>query len=109
MCSHVRVAEADVPFDFNYWDCSPVNFSTAMIKPTVGHNAVLIPSTSDACSFSSEGLFCQNSLCVSYLTMLSLEGLAASICNNCSKLNDILQCHIQFKSMLICIHKAHYK
>lgn len=38
--------------------------------------------------------------------MLSLEGLAASISNNCSKLNDIVQCHIQFKSMLIWIHKA---
>jgi len=76
-----------------------------MIKPTMGHNAVLIPSTSDACSFSSERLLYQNS----YLTVLSLEGLAASISNNCSKLNDIVQCHIHFKSMLICIHNAHYK
>jgi hypothetical protein len=80
-----------------------------MIKPTMGHNAVLIPSTFNACSFSSERLFYQNSLCIAYPTMLSLEGLAASISNNCSKLNDIVQCHIQFKSMLICFHKAHYK
>lgn len=76
-----------------------------MIKPTMGHNALLIPSTSDACSFSSERHLYQNF----HLTMLSLEGLSASISNKYSKLNDIVECHIQFTSMLICIHKAHIK
>jgi hypothetical protein len=63
-----------------------------MIKPTMGYNAVPIPSTFDACSVSSENFLYQNCLWFHIPPFYNWE-VRHQASDNCSLISDIVECH----------------